>query len=81
MRSDEEVNEIMKTVRQPFRYVFENMRPKNDLTKEEWEAWVERNPNCALTSEEVFPHVEISDKPIGIPREPGATKKPPGYDL
>jgi len=73
MKSFEEVDKIMNAVRHPFRYVFENLRPKpKDLTKEEWEAWVIRHPKIAgsMVDGTAFEDVKISKDHIEIKREP-----------
>ncbi len=73
MKSIEEVDEIMNAVRHPYRYQFENLRPKPaDLNKEEWEAWVERHPKISgsMINNTAFTDVRVSDKHIEIKREP-----------
>ena len=82
------VDEIMKKATGPDRYNWamiwakRNIYGAQDMVKEDWEAWVERNPRGALTSKELGGQSsETSDKPIGIPYEPGATQKPPMFDI
>lgn len=70
----EEVDKIMEKVRHPYKYVFENLRPKptEPLTKEDWEAWVIRHPRISgsLIEGTDFKNIIISDKHIPIKREP-----------
>lgn len=49
-----------------------NQYGTHDLTKEEWEAWVIRNPNMAHTSKEAGVQTSsVANKHIGIKRERG----------
>lgn len=73
MKSIEEVDTIMATVRHPYQYSFGNFRPKpaEDLTLEEWEDWVIRHPKIAgsLIEGTDFDDMPVSDNFIDIKRE------------
>jgi hypothetical protein len=70
------ISELMLNVRHPDRYNWSMIDSKRlvygfeDLTKEEWEEWVENNPRVAHTSKDPNTQTsQVANRHIGIKRE------------